>query len=148
MFKRIDHVALVVSDLDEAIELYQRTFQVEFTIRERNEEQGFEVATFEVGDQHIELLLPTRPDSVIAGFLEKRGPDLHHLALEVEHLSQIADQLKASGLHMTSNTPRLGTGGSRIHFIHPKSLFGALVELVELPRKDQRDETGESLQET
>jgi len=148
MFKRIDHVALAVADLGEAMELYRRSFQVEFTIRERNEEQGFEVAAFEVGDQHVELLSPTRADSVIAAFLQKRGPGIHHIALEVEHLEECAERATATGLRLTSSMARRGTAGTRIHFIHPKSLLGALVELVELPRKDREGETSQSLRDT
>ncbi|MFN8459844.1 MAG: methylmalonyl-CoA epimerase [Anaerolineae bacterium] len=133
MFKRIDHIALIVPDLDEAIALYQNSFQVEFYLRERNEEQGFEVAAFRVGDGHIELLAPTRPDSVIAGFLEKRGPGIHHVALEVDEIETRLDEVKAAGLRLINETPRRGTGNSRIAFIHPKSLGGAMLELVELP---------------
>lgn len=136
MFKRIDHVALLVPNLDEAIALYQHSFQVEFYLRERNEEQGFEVAAFRVGDGHIELLAPTRPDSVIAGFLEKRGPGIHHVALEVDTIEERVEEVKTAGLRLTNETPRRGTGDSRIAFIHPKSLGGAMLELVELSKEE------------
>jgi methylmalonyl-CoA/ethylmalonyl-CoA epimerase len=132
MFKRVDHVALVVADLDEAMALYQEVFGVEFYIRESNEEQGFQVAAFAVGDAHIELLSPTRPDSVIAGFLEKHKPGLHHIALEVDNLDERLAQLRAAGVRLVNETPRRGTGGSRIAFVHPKSLLGTMLELVEL----------------
>jgi methylmalonyl-CoA/ethylmalonyl-CoA epimerase len=133
MFKRIDHVALLVADLDEAMTLYSARFGVAFTFRERNDEGGFEVAGFEVGDAHVELLAPTRPDSVISGALEKRGPGIHHIGLEVEDLDARLAELQASGVRLTSESPRRGTGGSRIIFLHPKGLLGSMLELVELP---------------
>ena len=135
MFQRVDHVALVVADLDEAIGLYQEVFGVEFYMRETNEEQGYQVAAFMVGDGHIELLSPTRPDSVIAGFLEKRGPGIHHIALEVDNLEERLAQLKSDGFRLVNETPSRGTDESRIAFIHPKSLLGTLLELVELPER-------------
>jgi methylmalonyl-CoA/ethylmalonyl-CoA epimerase len=134
MFRRIDHIALVVPDLDKAIALYQTSFQAEFYMRETNEEQGYEVAAFMVGDAHIELLSPTGPDSVIASFLQKRGGGIHHIALEVDNLDDVVEEIKTDGLQLASKTPRRGTGGSRIMFIHPKSLLGTMIEMVEFPK--------------
>ena len=133
MFKRIDHVALLVPDLDEAMALYSERFGVAFTFRERNDDGGFEVAGFEVGDAHIELLAPTRSDSVISGALERRGPGIHHIGLEVEDLDARLAELQATGVRLTSDTSRRGSGGSRIVFIHPKDMLGSMLELVELP---------------
>jgi methylmalonyl-CoA epimerase len=131
--KAIDHIALVVNDMDEAIALYEEALQARFYLRETNEEQGFEVAAFAVGEAHIELLSPTTPDSVIGRFLRKRGPGIHHIAVEVEEIAEHVRRLRGQGLRLTSDTIQRGTGGSRIAFIHPKSLLGTLVELVELP---------------
>lgn len=139
MFKRIDHIGLMVPNLDEAVKLYQDCFGVEFTLRERNEEQGYEVAAFMVGDGHVEILAPTRPDSMIARALDKRGAGIHHLGLEVEQIDQALEQVKAYGLTLTRETPGRGTGGSRIAFIHPKSLMGVALELVELPKCHEPD---------
>jgi methylmalonyl-CoA/ethylmalonyl-CoA epimerase len=135
VFKRIDHIALVVPDIDEAMSLYEDAFQVEFYLRDYNEEQGFEVAAFAVGDGHIELLSPTGPHSVIGGFLEKCGPGIHHFALEVERIEDCMRQVRSRGLQLTTETPRRGSGDSRIAFIHPKSLLGTMVELVAFPEK-------------
>ena len=132
MFKRIDHVALLVPDLDEAMALYSERFGVAFTFRERNNEGGFEVAGFAVGDAHIELLAPTRSDSVISGALEKRGPGIHHIGLEVEDLTARLAELQAAGVRLTSESPRRGTADSRIIFLHPKGMLGSMLELVEL----------------
>ena len=137
MFKRIDHVALVVPDLDQAVILYREAFGLEPAFRDRNEEQGFEEVGFQVGDARIDLLASIRADSVIAGFLDKRGPGLHHIGLEVEDLDACLEQVRAKDLRLTGNEPRQGTGGSRIAFIHPKSLLGTMLELVGRPEDPQ-----------
>ena len=134
IFKRIDHVALLVQDLGDAMALYRERFGVSFAFRERNDEGGFEVAGFEVGDAHIELLAPIRPDSVVSGMLAKRGPGIHHIGLEVEDLDARLTELLETGVRLTSESPRRGTGGSRIVFLHPKDMLGSMLELVE-PRQ-------------
>jgi methylmalonyl-CoA/ethylmalonyl-CoA epimerase len=134
MLKRIDHVAIAVDDLEEAISLYRPILGRDFYLREVNEEEGFEVAAVKVGHAHIEFLSSTRPDSVIAGFLQKRGGGIHHIAFEVDNLIEAVNEITASGLQLVSETPRRGTGGSQILFIHPKSALGTMIELVELPK--------------
>jgi methylmalonyl-CoA/ethylmalonyl-CoA epimerase len=138
MFSRIDHIAVLVPKMDDAIQLYSKSFGVDFLSRERNEEQGFEVVVFKVGDAFFELLSPTRSDSVIAGMLEKRGPGIHHIGLEVEDVKNSMEILRASGLHLTSEEPKRGEGDSLICFIHPKNLLGTMLELVEHPEKHQQ----------
>ena len=140
MFTKIDHVAVLVPNMDEAIQLYTRCFEVEFALRERNEEQGFEVATFKVGDASFELLSPTRPDSVIAGMLKKHGPGIHHIGMEVEDIKDSMEAISEHGLKLTSEEPKRGSEDSLISFIHPKSLFGTMLELVEHPENDQLEE--------
>jgi methylmalonyl-CoA/ethylmalonyl-CoA epimerase len=138
MFTGIDHVAVLVPDIDEAIQLYSRCFRVEFSFRERNEEQGFEVAVFKVGNASFELLSPTRSDSVIAGMLKKRGPGIHHIGLEVDDVKDSMSALSESGLQLTSKEPKGGSENSLVSFIHPKSLFGTMLELVEHPGKQKQ----------
>jgi methylmalonyl-CoA/ethylmalonyl-CoA epimerase len=134
MLRRIDHIALLVPDLEQAMALYREHFGVTFNGRERNEEQGFEVASFAAGDGHIELLAPVRPDSFLAAALQKRGPGIHHIAFEVEDLDECFAEGDLSGLRFTRDRAQRGTGGSRIAFVHPKSLLGVLLELVDLPK--------------
>jgi methylmalonyl-CoA/ethylmalonyl-CoA epimerase len=134
MFKRIDHVAVIVEDLDQAIQSYQRAFGVDFHTRERNEEQGFELAIFDVGDAHFEILSPTREDSVIAGVLKKRGPGIHHIGLEVEGITDCMEMVRAEGFSLTSPEPRRGSGDSLINFIHPRDTFGSMLEMVEVKK--------------
>ena len=142
MFVKIDHVAVVVPDLDEAIKLYTECFGVEFYLRERNEDQGFEVAVFAVGESHFELLSPTRADSVISGFLKKRGPGIHHIGLGVQDIRTSIANVKTIGLQLINEIPRPGTDGSLISFIHPKNLFGTMIELVEPRKKDHIHSSG------
>ena len=135
MLKDIDHIALAVPDLDQAMSLYRDCFGVDFYFRETNQEQGFEAAGFQLGEAHIELLAPTRDDSLIQRFLEKRGPGIHHIAYTVSELDKRLKALREKGLRTTTDEPTRGTGGTRIAFIHPKDLLGALVELVEVPEE-------------
>jgi len=141
MLKDINHIALVVPDLDQAISLYRDCFGVDFYFRETNQEQGFEVAGFKLGDAHIELLAPKRHDSLIKRFLEKRGPGIHHIAFAVYQLDKSLEKLREKGLRMTTDEPVLGTGRTRIAFIHPKDMLGTLIELVENP-EDGANATG------
>ena len=134
MFLKIDHVAVIVPDLEAAIDLYEKSFDVEIQSRERNEKEGFEIASFSVGDSHFELLSPFRSDSVISGVLEKRGPGIHHIALEVADIQQNMADLKIKGLKLTNEVPKTGSNDTLITFIHPKSLFGTMLELVEVPQ--------------
>lgn len=135
MFTRINHIAVIVPNMDEAILYYCDYFGVNVYIREENETEGFEVAAFRIGDASFELLCPLRPDSVISNALEKRGPGIHHVGLEVSSVKESMDALLQKGVRFTSENPKKGSEGSVINFIHPKSLFGTMLELVELPVK-------------
>jgi methylmalonyl-CoA/ethylmalonyl-CoA epimerase len=134
MFLKIDHVAVLVWELNEAIQTYESYFDVKISSRVVNEVEGFEVASFAVGDAHFELLSPIRSDSTISGILNKRGPGIHHIAVEVEDVAQSMQELSWKGVKLTSNTPKHGSGETLISFVHPKSLFGTMLELVELPK--------------
>lgn len=131
MLKQIDHVALIVEDLGKAIALYESNFRVQICSRERNEEQGFEMVAFRVGESTIELVAPTSPDSLIGKFLAKRGPGIHHLAFGVEDLYECTRSCQEQGLVLIDREPRRGTDDSKIVFLHPKSTMGTLIELVE-----------------
>ena len=133
MLKGIDHIGLAVQDLDKAISLFESAFGMELHSRERSEAQGIEIASFLVGKGKLELMAATRPDSIISKFLEKRGEGIHHIAFEVDNIEVELPHLDASGLERIDEEPRSGLEGSKILFVHPKSTFGALMELVELP---------------
>ncbi|HWS34644.1 MAG TPA: methylmalonyl-CoA epimerase [Actinoplanes sp.] len=132
--RRIDHVGLAVPDLDEAIRFHQETFGLRCVHQEINEEQGVREAMLAVGDgdgPRIQLLAPARPDSAIARFLDRSGPGLQQLAYTVDDVEAAAEALRARGLRLLYDTPKRGTAGSRINFVHPKDTGGVLVELVE-----------------
>jgi methylmalonyl-CoA/ethylmalonyl-CoA epimerase len=134
---RVDHVGIAVADLDEAKRFYAETFGMRVVREETNEEQGVREAMLAVGDgagPRVQLLAPARPDSAIAKFLDRGGPGLQQLAYTVADVEATAAALRARGLRLLYETPRRGTAGSRINFVHPKDAGGVLVELVEPPR--------------
>ena len=129
---RIDHVGIAVPDLDAAKVFYAETFGLRVVHEETNEEQGVREAMLAVGDgPRLQLLAPARPDSAIAKFLDRSGPGLQQLAYTVADVEAAAAALRARGLRLLYDTPRRGTAGSRINFVHPKDAGGVLVELVE-----------------
>jgi methylmalonyl-CoA/ethylmalonyl-CoA epimerase len=131
---RVDHVGIAVPDLDEAIAFYADNFGLHCVHQETNEEQGVREAMLAVGDgsgPRIQLLAPARPDSAIAKFIDRNGPGLQQLAYTVTDVEAAADALRARGLRLLYDTPKRGTAGSRINFVHPKDAGGVLVELVE-----------------
>ena len=133
MLNRIYHLGYAVEDLEAASRFYNENFGAEPTEPEVVEEQGVVATTFRVGESMIELVQPTRPDSPVGRFLERRGEGVHHVAYEVEDLEAALRELKRSGVQLVDEEPRRGVGGTRVAFVHPKGAFGVLTELVELP---------------
>ena len=133
MLNRIYHLGYAVEDIEAAPRFYSENFGAEPTEPEVVEEQGIVATTFRVGESMIELVQPTRPDSPVGRFLERRGEGVHHVAYEVEDLEAALRELKRSGVELVDEEPRRGAGGTRVAFVHPKSAFGVLTELVELP---------------
>jgi methylmalonyl-CoA/ethylmalonyl-CoA epimerase len=130
---RIDHVGIAVPDLEAAIAFYDRVFGVKAVHVETNEEQGVAEAMLAVGDgeTRIQLLAPLSESSTIAKFLDRNGPGMQQLAYTVDDIEATSEQLRAQGLRLLYDTPRRGTAGSRVNFIHPKDAGGVLVELVQ-----------------
>jgi methylmalonyl-CoA/ethylmalonyl-CoA epimerase len=133
MFKKVDHVAVAVPDLDEAIALYKKLLGKEPEHIEEVADQKVKAAFFGVGETNIELLWPTAPDSPISKFLEdKKGRGgLHHICLQVSDLEGHLEKLKQMGVKLIDEKPRIGAHGKRIAFVHPKSTGGVLIELSE-----------------
>ena len=129
----IDHIGIAVRDLDAAIEEYGRQYQVEPTHREVVESQGVEEAMIPVGGSHVQLLAPVHEDSPVAKFLATRGEGMHHVAYAVLDIEAALAHLRAEGVRLIDEEPRVGGGGARIAFVHPKALAGTLIELVEAP---------------
>lgn len=128
--KKIDHVAVCVSDIDAAIAKYKEVFGLDATQRETVASQKTEAALLPVGEGNIELITPRGNDGLVK-FLEKRGPGLHHIAIEVEGIEKALELLKAMGVQLIDETPRIGARGHKVAFVHPKATGGVLVELVE-----------------
>ncbi len=133
LFTHIDHVGIAVADLDAAMEFYSRTFGMEVVHEEVNTEQGVREAMLAVGDSGscIQLLAPLGPDTTIAKFLDRSGPGIQQVAYRVADIDAACEQLRESGVRLLYDSPKSGTAGSRVNFIHPKDAGGVLVELVE-----------------
>lgn len=127
----LDHVGIAVPALDEAIPLYESIAGAVAYGRERVESQGVEVAFVGTGDGRLELLAPTRDDSAVARFLERRGPGMHHLCYRVPDVAAELARYRDAGARLIDETPRPGAAGHLVAFIHPKSTGGVLVELLQ-----------------
>jgi methylmalonyl-CoA epimerase len=127
----IDHVAIAVRDLEGAIEYYRDTYGVDVDHREVVESDGVEEALLKVADSYVQLLTPTNDASPVAKYLEKRGEGLHHVAYRVDSCADALARVKAEGHKVIDEAPRPGSRGTTVAFIHPKTAFGTLIELVE-----------------
>ena len=130
MFTRVDHIGVAVEDLDASLELYERDYGMKLVHRETVTEQGVEAVLLDVGENHVELLAATGPDTPVGKFLAKKGPGMHHVAYQVEDIEAALAALKASGLRLIDETPRTGIRDSRVAFLHPASTGGVLTEVV------------------
>jgi methylmalonyl-CoA/ethylmalonyl-CoA epimerase len=131
MFGRIDHIGVAVEDLDAAIALYKRSFEMELAHRETVESQGVEAVLLDVGDGHVELLRPLGPDTAVGKFLARKGEGLHHVAYAVDDIDATLGKLAAAGLELIDEEARTGIRDSRVAFLHPRSTGGVLTEIVE-----------------
>ncbi len=128
----LDHVGIAVHDLDRAVEGYRARYGVSPLSREVVETQGVEEAMIPVGGSFVQLLAPLDGDNPVSRFLERRGEGLHHLAFLVADIDAALRHLESEGANLVDETPRPGSRGSRIAFVHPADLTGTLIELVEL----------------
>jgi methylmalonyl-CoA/ethylmalonyl-CoA epimerase len=135
MLKKIDHIAIAVENLDEEIKRFRDVMGLEFIGTEVVDEQKVHVAFFKIGDVHIELTAPTADDSPISKFLAKRGPGIHHIAIETDDLKEQIKDFQDKEVRMLDKEPRNGAHNSLIAFAHPKSFSGVLVELKESGEK-------------
>ncbi len=131
MLTEIDHVAIAVRDLDTAIAWYRDALGAEVEHRERVESDGVEEAMLAVADSYVQLITPTRDDSPVAKFLEKRGEGLHHIGYRVQDCGAALERMVQAGAIPIDEAPRPGSRDTTIAFIHPKGSFGTLIELVE-----------------
>lgn len=131
MVRKVDHIGIAVSNLDEAVKLYSEVLGLELHGTEVVEEQKVKVAFLPVGDTEVELLESTSPDGPIAKFIEAKGQGIQHIAFKVDDIEAALAEMKEKGLRLIDEKPRYGAGGARIAFLHPKSTNGVLIELCE-----------------
>jgi methylmalonyl-CoA/ethylmalonyl-CoA epimerase len=131
MLGRIDHIGVAVEDIDAALALYERSFEMKLAHRETVESQGVEAVLLDVGDGHVELLRPLGPETAVGKFLARKGPGLHHVAYAVEDIDATLAKLSAAGLELIDSEARVGIRESRVAFLHPRSTGGVLTEIVE-----------------
>ena len=127
----IDHVAIAVRDLDGAIEYYRSTYGVDPVHREVVDNDGVEEVLLRVADSYIQLLTPVRDDSPVAKYLDKNGEGIHHIAYRVDDCAAALDRVKREGHRVIDEVPRPGSRGTTVAFLHPKTAFGTLIELVQ-----------------
>lgn len=131
MFIKIDHIGVAVKDLDTIRSFYEDKIGVNVSEPEVVEEQKVKAAFLQIGESKIELMESTSPDGAVAKFIAKKGEGIQHIAFRVENIEQKLEQLKNKGVQLIDETPRIGAGGKKIAFIHPKSTPGMLIELCE-----------------
>ena len=131
LLTEIDHVAIAVRDLDAAVDYHRRAFGATVAHREVVDRDGVEEVLLAVADSYIQLISPTRPDSPVARFVERRGEGLHHVGYRVEDCAAALAAMVAAGATPVDREPRPGSRGTTIAFVHPRGSFGTLIELVE-----------------
>jgi methylmalonyl-CoA/ethylmalonyl-CoA epimerase len=120
-----------VEDIDAAIDLYNGKFDMREQRRETVEEQDVEAVLLEIGEGHVELIRPLSEESGVAKWLAKNGPGVHHVAYQTDDIDTALEAVREAGMRLIDEEPRVGIGGARVAFIHPKATGGVLTELVE-----------------
>ncbi len=136
MIKKINHIAIVVPDLNESMRFWVDALGLELDHIENVPEQSVDAAFLPVGESKIELLRPTDDESGVARYLAKRGPGMHHICFEVDDIEASLARLKSLDIPLINEEPITGSGGKRLAFVHPKGTGGVLVELYQLPPKN------------
>jgi methylmalonyl-CoA epimerase len=132
--KRVDHIAVAVHNLEEALAFWESSLGLVCLGIETVAEQGVRVAKLDTGNTHIELLEPLSAETPVGKFLAQKGPGLHHICLSVADIKVELGELKGKQIKLIDQEPRIGAGGARIAFVHPKATGGVLMELSE-PRE-------------
>lgn len=127
----VDHIGIAVKSIDEALKFWEGTLGIKCHGVEEVVEQKVKTAFLPVADTEVELLEGTSPESPVSKFIEAKGEGIHHLAIRVENLEAALAELKEKGVRLIDEKPRIGAGGARIAFLHPKATGGILLELSE-----------------
>ena len=135
MIKKVNHIAIVVSDMEEANNFWVDVLGLKLESVQQVEEEGVEVAFLPVGDSEIELLRPIDTQGGVAKYLEKRGPGMHHICFEVDDIETMLEKLRRYNVPLITEDVVVNENGTKYAFIHPKGANGVLVELYELSQK-------------
>jgi methylmalonyl-CoA/ethylmalonyl-CoA epimerase len=130
MIQKIDHIGIGVKNLEEAVKIYT-SLGLKVEHREEVKEQKVKLASLSIGESHIELLESTDPAGPIGKFVESRGEGIHHIAVKVDNIVASLENAKKAGIQLIDEKPRIGAGGAKIGFLHPKSTRGVLIEFCE-----------------
>ena len=128
---KVDHIGIATSSIEEGLAVWRDALGLKVDGTEEIAEQGVKVCMLAIGDTHVELLEPLGPETPVGKFLAKRGPGMHHLAIEVKDINASLAELKHRGARLIDETPRVGAGGCLVAFVHPSSFNGVLLELVQ-----------------
>ena len=131
MIKKIEHLGIAVKDLNKSNELFKKLLGEQSYKTEAVDSESVTTSFFKVGDQKIELLEPSEPNSTIARFIERRGEGMHHLAFHVDNIDEEIERLEKEGFEFVSKTPIKGADNKMVVFLHPKTTNGVLVELCQ-----------------
>lgn len=131
MVKKVDHIGIAVSNLEQALEFYEKVLGMSLQGIEVVEEQKVKVAFLPIGDTEIELLESTDKEGPIAKFIEKKGEGIQHIAYRVDDIEKALEEMRGKGIRLIDEKPRYGAGGAKIAFLHPKSTNGVLIELCQ-----------------
>lgn len=135
MIRKIHHIAIAVADLEGAADHFRDALGLDEVHREEVAEQKVRTVSLRIGESTIELVCPTQPDSPVGKFIASRGEGIHHVAVEVDDIEASLEAFKARGVKLIDEKPRIGAGGHRIAFLHPRDNRSVLIELVQ-PRRD------------
>lgn len=128
---KLDHIGIATKSIEEGLTVWRDVLGLKVDSTEDVTEQGVKVCMLAVGDAHIELLEPLGAETSVGKFLAKRGPGMHHVAIEVKDIHASLAELKNKGARLIDETPRVGAGGCLVAFVHPSSINGVLLELVQ-----------------
>jgi len=128
---KVDHIGVAVNSIEASLKFFANTLGLKLEGQETVAEQKVTTAFMPVGDTEVELLQSTAPDGPIAGFIEKKGEGVQHIAFLVDNIEEALKELEAKGIRLIDKVPRMGAGGKKIAFVHPKDTYGVLVELCQ-----------------
>ena len=128
---KVDHIGVAVNSIELSLKFFANTLGLKLEGSETVESQKVTTAFLPVGDTEVELLQSTAPDGPIAGFIEKKGEGVQHVAFLVDNIEEALKELEAKGIRLIDKVPRMGAGGKKIAFVHPKDTYGVLVELCQ-----------------